>query len=172
MSSFFSQTRQPTSLGKKHPQLSESEMTEAFDAAVGASGKNRNTFFEAVNAPKSPKNVSIEANMKEASERAGLFAGLMDYYWFMEQVKNKGPWDYKQQGREYQNFGNYNYGAAGYAAGIPESVLLRAAGWAQKQAGTSDESWGSYWFKEPYGDDPEDQRWIKEGIERAKKSGY
>lgn len=26
---------------------------------------------------------------------------------------NKGPWDYKQQGKQYQEFGNFNYGATG-----------------------------------------------------------
>lgn len=150
---------------------SESDIKEAFDVVISKSvtKKSGNYSFEI---PVHPKNVSIEKNMKEAHERAGLFAGLMDYLWFKKQVKNKGPWDYKQQGGEYQNFGNYNYGATGYAAGIPENILLRAAGWAQKRAGTSKENWGSYWLKEPYGDDPDDQFWIKQGIEHAKKSGY
>ncbi len=110
--------------------------------------------------------------MQEASKQVGLITGPFDYYWFKEQVRNKGPWDYKQKDGEYENFGNYNYGATGYAAGVPENILLRAAGWAQKRAGTSKKQWGEYWFQEPYGDDPLDQHWIKKGIEHAKKAGY
>ena len=110
--------------------------------------------------------------MQEASRKVGLITGPFDYYWFKEQVRNKGPWDYKQKGGEYDNFGNYNYGATGYAAGVPENILLRAAGWAQKRAGMSKKQWGEYWFQEPYGDDPLDQHWIKKGIEHAKKAGY
>lgn len=158
---------------KKPIVLSEADIRSSYDNAILQAGvKNKSSFFDSYDIHPSPKDVSIEQNMKEASEKAGFFAGPTDYYWFMEQVRNKGPWDYKQRGREFQNFGNYNYGATGYAAGIPENILLRAAGWAQTRAGTSDKNWGSYWFKQPYGDDPEDQHWIKKGIEYAKKSGY
>jgi hypothetical protein len=51
--------------------------------------------------------------------------------WFYDQVRNKGPWDYKQQSPLYQSYGNFNYGAAGRAAGIPDYVLRRGAGAAQ-----------------------------------------
>lgn len=30
--------------------------------------------------------------------------------YFYDQVRNKGPWDYKQQGGQYQAAGNFNYG--------------------------------------------------------------
>ena len=33
-----------------------------------------------------------------------------DLGWFYNQVKNKGPWHYKQQGAQYQDFGNFNFG--------------------------------------------------------------
>jgi len=85
--------------------------------------------------------------------------------WLYNQVRNKGPWDYKQHGSQYQNFGNFNYGATGAASGLPDFVIYRGAGWAQQQAGTSDPSWGSPWGSSPYGDDPADQIMIQQGIE-------
>lgn len=84
---------------------------------------------------------------------------------FYAAVRNKGPWDYKQQGAQFQDFGNYNFGVAGRALGFSENVLLRMAGWAQTRAKTSDPSWGSPLGKAPFGDDPNDQKWIQEGID-------
>ncbi|WP_310793426.1 polymorphic toxin type 44 domain-containing protein [Enterobacter sp. R1(2018)] len=53
----------------------------------------------------------------------------LTYIWFYYQVRNHGPWDYKnQRGRKYAAFGNFNYGAVGAAAGIPDQILLRGAG--------------------------------------------
>ncbi|MCX8287720.1 polymorphic toxin type 44 domain-containing protein [Enterobacter pseudoroggenkampii] len=69
-------------------------------------------------------------------------------------------------------FGNFNYGSAGYAAGIPSKTLLMGAGWAQERAKTSKKKWGHWYQKPPYGDDPHDQFWIRQGIEYAKKYGY
>ena len=39
-------------------------------------------------------------------------------FWLYHQVKNKGPWDYKQLGSQYQDFGNFDFGAVGAALGI------------------------------------------------------
>lgn len=78
-------------------------------------------------------------NMREANAR-GFGHGMalpQTYYWFYQQVRNRGPWDYKQQDHNVANVGNFNYGASGYAAGIPEGTLYRGAGFAQGQAGTS-----------------------------------
>ncbi|MDM3884430.1 polymorphic toxin type 44 domain-containing protein [Pseudomonas sp. BCRC 81390] len=92
--------------------------------------------------------------------------------WFYSMVRNGGKWDYKQQGRKYEALGNFNYGATGTAAGLSEEFLLRGAGWAQSRAGTSTSTFGSWWGDPPYGDDPEDQEWIKAGIRYAKTFGY
>lgn len=92
--------------------------------------------------------------------------------WFYSQVRGRGPWDYKQKSREYEAFGNFNYGVTGTVLGIPEGVLLRAAGAAQKAAGTSRPEFGDWWGDAPYGDDHSDQHWIKEGIEYARAQGY
>lgn len=115
-----------------------------------------------------PAGANITRNIEEAE------AHRSDYLWFYDQVRNKGPWDYKQLGSEYEDFGNFNYGATGAAAGFSEATLLRAAGWAQVRSGTSRPEWGtSVTLLEallgiggtpPYGDDPRDQFWISEGI--------
>ncbi len=68
--------------------------------------------------------------------------------------------DYKQHGWEYEDFGNFNYGMVGSAAGIPVDVLLRGAGYAQHAAGTSKQKWGTPYdmnSDSSYGDDPGDQ---------------
>lgn len=122
--------------------------------------------------PCSPEGESVEYNMWKANSRTGLNLSLSDYYWFYNQVRNGGPWDYKQINGNYADFGNFNYGATGYAMGIPESVLLRAAGWAQTRAGTSLKSNGDWMSDAPYGDDPIDQAFVKNGISYAKQKGY
>ncbi|PNS10707.1 type IV secretion protein Rhs [Mixta theicola] len=94
------------------------------------------------------------------------------YFWFYKKVRLKGPWDYKRFDPYWADFGNFNYGATGTAAGIPEAILLKAAGWAQSRAGTSDPDWGNWYDGPPYGDDYNDQYWIKEGIKYAIENGY
>lgn len=90
--------------------------------------------------------------------------------WFYNQVKNKGPWDYKQKlkGNYYtlfgevvskQDIGNIHYGYVGTALGVSAVTLLKAAGVAQIKAGTSE--W-KYWWSNF--DDPRDQDMIRWGI--------
>lgn len=122
--------------------------------------------------PTAPNGVSVDANMKIIKQKFGILAGPIDYYWFYEQVRNKGPWDFKQQGGNFENFGNFHYGAVGYAGGIPENILLRAAGCAQMKAGTSLDGWDRCWGEMPFGDDPKDQHYIQLGIDYAKSRGY
>lgn len=77
----------------------------------------------------------ILKNMREARSN-GLPRGMalpQTYHWFYQKVRNGGPWDYKQQDRSLANFGNFNYGATGLAAGIPEKTLFMAAGFAQNR---------------------------------------
>lgn len=102
-----------------------------------------------------PDFVSINKNVEKANNMT-----IIDFYYA---VRNKGIWDYKQKG-DFEDFGNFNFGVTGKAAGIPDTVLLRGAGWAQERAGTSLPSWGHWWKKSPYGDDPNDQQKILEGI--------
>ena len=110
-----------------------------------------------------PPGVSMDQNIKESHAHS-----VLDIWsWFMPQVQNKGPWDYKQQGAQYQDFGNFNFGLTAAATGIPEQVALRGAGDAQTKAGTSQDGWGGPWDLNggPYGDDPADQAQIKKGYE-------
>lgn len=113
-------------------------------------------------------------NMREARQHgmSRNMATAGTYYWFYGKVRNHGPWDYKQKNGNWAAFGNFNYGATGTAAGIPADILLMGAGWAQSRAGMSKPSWGTWYQKPPYGDDPSDQRAIKEGIEYAIQNGY
>ncbi|MHB9000599.1 MAG: IPT/TIG domain-containing protein [Thermoanaerobaculia bacterium] len=111
--------------------------------------------------PKGPAGANVVRNSLEAEDK-----GPDDASWWFNQVRNKGPWDYKQQGSSYEEFGNFNYGATGAALGLPEQVILRGAGWANQKADPKGRKGlpGRWWSKEPYGDDPQDQKWIKEGI--------
>ncbi|MCP1439511.1 hypothetical protein J3D56_002947 [Erwinia persicina] len=118
-----------------------------------------------------PPGVNIINNMMIARFHHGPSA--LTYIWFYHQVKNHGPWDYKNQsGKQYANFGNFHYGAVGHAAGIADEVLLRAAGAAQILAGTSSPAFSDYPGPDSYGDDPEDQTWIRAGIDYAKRTGF
>ena len=93
------------------------------------------------------------------------------------------PWDYKLQGIQYEDFGNFNFGAAGLAAGFSEKTLLQAAGAVQivtdlATAGnrlTSGQilkiiqngifsGTGTPVTGPPYGDQLNDQIWIKKGF--------
>jgi len=110
--------------------------------------------------PVSPPTASLQQNVAQAQQHGS--------YWVtFDQVPNKHPWDYKQQGAQYQDFGNFNYGVTEAAAGTPEDVALRGAGWAQQRAGTSQSNWGNPWDVNggPYGDDPNDQAQIKAGYD-------
>ncbi|MDD5491994.1 MAG: polymorphic toxin type 44 domain-containing protein [bacterium] len=103
-----------------------------------------------------PPGVNLNANVREARNMSPLE--------FYNAVKSGGKWDYKQKGRQYEDFGNYNYGLTGRATGFSEDVLLRGAGAYQIYRKTSERDWGWPWGGYPYGDDPNDQKWIKEGI--------
>jgi hypothetical protein len=111
--------------------------------------------------PTHPASASLNDNIDLAAQNQGFPTNLP---WFYDQVKNGAPWDYKQQGAQYENFGNFNYGMTAAAAGIPEDVALRAAGWEQERAGTSRDEWGNPTdLGGSYGDDPADQQQIRDG---------
>lgn len=87
-------------------------------------------------------------------------------------MRNKGEWDLKQlpeyQGTfqfndlviQGQDIGNINFGYTGKALGLPDSVLLAGAGFAQIKAGTSNFSF----IMASNGDDLRDQMYIMYGI--------
>lgn len=107
--------------------------------------------------PAHPAEANVDENMAEARKHSAP--------WFYNQVRNKGPWDYKQQGANYQDFGNFNYGATAKAHGFPDWMIKRMAGWAHNKAGNSNPEFNSPLGGPPYGDDPADQKQIQKGID-------
>lgn len=119
-----------------------------------------------------PADVSIEKNIGMAQSFADTHSISETYYWFYLKVRNRGEWDFKQQGRDYEEFGNWHFGVIGAALGIPDQVLLRMAGAAQIKAGTFLWRWGNPMGDAPYGDDPADQMAIQKGIAWARENGH
>lgn len=118
--------------------------------------------------PEGPPGADVKANCDAAKK-------MVNPWTFKGMVKNKGPWDYKQKGRQYESFGNYNYGATGNAFGLSLNTLYNEAGRAQSSAGTSNPAFGKpapRWKMflgcdgtGSRGDDPNDQLWIKRGFD-------
>jgi hypothetical protein len=129
--------------------------------------------------PPHPGFANLDANIAEAEQGLRFARTIANAKWFRNQVQNKGPWDYKQVktmndfGKidplsPYDDFGNFNYGATGAALGMPDQVLLRAAGWYQEKSGNGSPEFGHWWGGAPYGDDPPGQEFIKQGIQYYK----
>jgi hypothetical protein len=115
--------------------------------------------------PPAPPGVDIVSNMLKA-------AAPRTPFWFYNQVRLGGPWDYKQIDPLYEDFGNFHYGATGRAFGFPESVLRRMAGYASRVSDPTRRGLGSPLGRFPYGDDPLDQLQIDKGMEFCGCSGY
>ena len=89
----------------------------------------------------------------------------------MLRYKKVGLGIFKTQGRKYENFGNYHFGYVA-APSFPLDIALAEAGRAQ---GTDNKSkkWSGkpgttglpFTGTPPYGDDPNDQYWIRRGYE-------
>ena len=107
--------------------------------------------------------------VKETTKNEGIVESAKQFY---NKVRNKGEWDLKQlpeyQGTfqfndlviQGQDIGNINFGYTGKALGLPDSVLLLGAGFAQMMAGTSNFSF----VMASNGDDLRDQIYIMYGI--------
>ena len=90
---------------------------------------------------------------------------------------------YKDNKLNAADIGNLNFGVVAKAFGIPQNIALRGAGLYQIYSGTSNDKWlnnslitistmspsgiisssREIIMSPPYGDDPRDQHWIKEG---------
>jgi Bacterial toxin 44 len=133
--------------------------------------------------PTHPTEADINANIDRAKRHIpdGPLTAIDSATWFRDMVQGKGStaqkvkdgdsWNYKKLGSQYEDFGNFNYGATGRAIGFSEYQLQTEAGRAQIAAGTSKPGWGKppgrIWGQgvPPYGDDPYDQAMIKKGFE-------
>ncbi|WP_162179639.1 polymorphic toxin type 44 domain-containing protein [Solidesulfovibrio alcoholivorans] len=125
--------------------------------------------FPPLKIPAHPSDADIDANIKKARES-------FNPYWFVEMVMPKGAWDYKRKDPEYENFGNFNFGATAKAFGFQEKWALQAAGIVQiyQHKSVVDYHDKEYCkalldFKEafqgaPYGDEKKDQEMIKLGF--------
>jgi RHS repeat-associated protein len=122
--------------------------------------------------PSAPPGVDVKSNIEIARDHSALNPGSL--FAFYQLVRNGGDWDYKQVGKvpnvpsPFEAFGNFNYGATGVAMGIPDQLLLRAAGAASMLAGTSPQDSGNPLWHAPYGDSPVDQAWIKQGVQYSR----
>ena len=135
----------------------------------------------------------LKTNIKVASNTASPFSfydivktnGEWDLKANMKTIygignDGKTQFTFGKQTMEAQDLGNYHFGAVAKAFGFPEEFTLNQAGVYQIKSKTSRPEWqpfkmtlsgagygGTYYAKEllpPYGDDPRDQGWIKEGF--------
>lgn len=127
--------------------------------------------------PLHPKDADVDANIRRSIQHrpSGPFTAYGDAAWFRDMVKANAPWDYKRRTADlrYEDFGNFNYGAAGAAIGFSLITLHSEAGRAQAiPPGMSEKpkSWGypaGRFFGKgqyPYGDEPKDAIQIAAGF--------
>lgn len=176
--SAFATGNQNSNMTMPPPSGSTPAATPAPQAA-SSTPTNANSGLTNIPVPPAPPGVDIIENMNGAKAHR-YYPDALKYLWFYNQVHNRAPWDYKQSDidkTKYAPFGNFNYGATGAMLRIPQDVLLRMAGVAQKRAGNSSPAFGSnpgpvvsllgVGGVAPYGDDPVDQMFIKQGFQYA-----
>ncbi|WP_116811997.1 RHS repeat-associated core domain-containing protein [Steroidobacter cummioxidans] len=119
-------------------------------------------------APTAPPGVNVDDNIDIAKDFSWVnpFADLALY----ENVQNHGVWDYKRQGQggQYEDFGNFNFGAVTAAMGMPYYIAQNGAGIYQQRRGAADAGSGTPVVKWPYGDDRKDARQIQRGYQYVK----
>jgi hypothetical protein len=152
----------------------------------------QNTQYPEPPLPPLPQIENIDNNITMASDHnirtISNYKDPRDWYWyrklppwwFYDMVKDRGPWDLKvKYGPEYQDAGNWHYGAVAAAAGFSPFMIRNEAGINQYE-GRNRESgpwvtWGrpaprlNYLFPSTedgaaHGDDPYDAYWINRGI--------
>ena len=85
-----------------------------------------------------------------------------------ENVKSYGPWDYKRCGSQYEDFGNFNFGAVTAAMGVPGYIAQNGAGIYQQSRGAAAAGTGTPLLVWLYGDDPKDAAEIERGRQHAR----
>ena len=127
---------------------------------LGAGGGGSATHPLPCNCPKpplAPPGVSCAANVSEARRHS------LNPFWFYNQVHKYGPWDYKEMSRQYEDFGNFNFGVTAAAFGFPYYIAQSEAGRAQAHDGAPAAGQGIPYWHWPYGDDPKDAKQIQAG---------
>jgi RHS repeat-associated protein len=151
--------------GLNHYGYAENDPVNSIDENgmdAGAAGKDAGSVIRCKgHVIEFPPGVSIDNNMEIARLLYIPTWALIEYKGF--------PWDYNNtQGSQYEEFGNFNYGATGTVKGFTQEQLLIAAGAVQHATNTSRPEWGNPFTGRPYGDDPLDQIDISLGISYAK----
>jgi RHS repeat-associated protein len=78
--------------------------------------------------PPHPKGADVDANIRATpATNAADPTGNGAKAWWVNQVKTNGVWDYKTQGIQYDDFGNFNYGATGAVFGFSSGTLEAGA---------------------------------------------
>jgi RHS repeat-associated protein len=127
---------------------------------MGFGGGGRATHPLPCNCPKpplAPPGASCPANIDETKKHS------LNPFWFVDQVKNYSPWDYKRLGRQYEDFGNFNFGVNAAAFGFPYYVGQNGAGIYQQVAGAASAGEGTPLLRWPYGDARSDAAQIQAG---------
>ena len=153
--------------------------------SIAVAANNGQSPCSNITVPNKPDTVSLADNINRAERSKWLIFAAPRLSWFYSQTRSGGPWDYKLQGRSlddlgnyhpspYVDFGNFNFGMTGGAAGIELQVLLRGAGAYQKYVThNSRPEWGGPTdLHGPYGDDPADQAEIIAGFNYYKYGCY
>jgi hypothetical protein len=111
--------------------------------------------------PLAPPGVNVNDNINIAQDYSWLNPG--SDIAFYQNVRNYGPWDYKRKGSQYEDFGNFNFGATAAAMGWPYYIGQNGAGIYQQLAGAAAAGQGTPFLSWPYGDDPADAKQIQAG---------
>lgn len=109
---------------------------------------------------------------RESTVRSAGHGRSANVYLVLSASQKRWAVGLQTKNRLWADFGNFHFGAVGYAACIPAEILHMAAGAAQWKAGTSRKEWGNFMQGPPFGDDPIDQFWIKQGIDYAKQHHF
>lgn len=121
--------------------------------------------------PISPPGVSVDFNIaitKDAMWQLQFQNTGTELNWFYNMVNTGNPWDYKQQGEQYVDFGNFNFGATcgamGYSLYFCQSAAGLARDWRALRLRLPLGS-GIPFVIPPYGDQANDQRQIMAGYQ-------
>ncbi len=78
-------------------------------------------------APPAPIGVDVSDNVDLIEGLVAAQGEAQAFRIWLTLVAEDGSWDYKTQGSQFEDFGNYNYGATGAALGLSLSTLLNAS---------------------------------------------
>lgn len=123
--------------------------------------------------PEAPPGISVGDNMRRARDLQDTIMNEMPgdmplpdpAYGIMTAWFPKGhEMDYKKDGDQYRDFGNFNYGAVGSTLGIGPYMLHGAAGLAQIKDGQWEQRFGLPFLTGRSGDNKQDYEKIDGGI--------